>query len=256
MLGRWLTSRMAARFRGLPPGRALYAVGDIHGRLDLLDTLLERIRVDAAHHPLDAERELIMLGDYIDRGPDSKGVVDRLIDGPLPGFRQVCLKGNHEDALLAFLDGLTDGRDWLSYGGLETVLSYGVPLRRIPNNEAAVSELRRELSQALPKSHEDFFRRGAIRHVVGSYVFVHAGVRPGTPLDSQTPEDLMWIRDDFIRSRTPLPGHVVVHGHTIVDLPQDKQHRINVDTGAFISGRLTCLALRGLERRFITTLDD
>ena len=255
MFGRWLTSRMATRLGRLPAGQALYAVGDVHGRLDLLDALLERIRADADRHPSDEVRELVMLGDYIDRGPDSRGVVDRLIDGPPPGFRQVCLMGNHEDALLAFLDGHREGLDWLSYGGLETLLSYGVPLRRMPNSPEAVAELRQDLARTLPKSHEEFFRGGSHLYEAGDYVFVHAGVRPGTPLDRQSAGDLMWIRDDFLRSRSPLPGHIVVHGHTIVDLPQDLHHRINVDTGAFISGRLTCLVLRGQDRRFISTLD-
>ena len=256
MLGRWLKSRMTGRVGRVPAGHALYAVGDVHGRLDLLDVLLKRIGDDADRHPSDSTREVVMLGDYIDRGPDSKGVVDRLLESPLQGFRQVYLKGNHEDALLEFLDGLSDGLDWLSYGGLETLLSYGVPLRHMPNSPAAVAELRRELSRALPKAHEEFFRRTVHQHTVGDYVFVHAGVRPGSPLDAQIPTDLMWIRDDFLRSRLPLPGHIVVHGHTIVDMPQDLRYRINVDPGAFISGRLTCLVLRGPDRRFITTLDD
>lgn len=255
MLGRLFGSRTATRLGKIPDGRAVYAIGDVHGRLDLLDDLLRRIADDAARHASDSERELIMLGDYIDRGPASKGVVDRLLVDPLPGFRTVHLMGNHEDALLAFLDGASDGLDWLSYGGLETLMSYEVPLRSLPNTLAASMELRRSLEQALPQSHLEFFRQCALSHTVGDYVFVHAGVRPGVPLDQQTPNDLMWIRDDFLRSRTPLPQHVVVHGHTIVDLPQDRQHRINVDTGAFVSGRLTCLVLRGAERRFITTLD-
>lgn len=182
-------------------------------------------------------------------------MVDRLLQGPLQGFFTVRLMGNHEEALLSFLDNVSDGLDWLTFGGLETLLSYGVPLRTIPSTGRQVSELRQALAEAVPKSHLDFFRRCTFRHSVGDYVFVHAGVRPGIDLERQTPTDLMWIRDDFLRSRIPLPGRVVVHGHTIVDLPQDRTHRINLDTGAFVSGRLTCLALRGEERRFISTLD-
>jgi serine/threonine protein phosphatase 1 len=256
MFGRWFKGTPKARPGSISPGLAVYAVGDIHGRLDLLDDLLRRIREDAARHPADAERALIFLGDYIDRGPASRGVVDRLLEGPIPGFTTVRLMGNHEEALLSFLDHVSDGLDWLTFGGLETLLSYGVPLRTIPSTTQQVIELRQALAEALPPSHLEFFRRCTFRHSIGDYVFVHAGVRPGIPLEKQTPTDMMWIRDDFLRSRIPLPDRVVVHGHTIVDLPQDRTHRVNLDTGAFVSGRLTCLALRGEERRFITTLDS
>ena len=256
MFGRWFKGTSNARPGSISPGLAVYAVGDIHGRLDLLEDLLRRIEDDAGRHSADTERTLVFLGDYIDRGPASRGVVDRLLDGPLAGFVTVRLMGNHEEALLSFLDRISDGLDWLTFGGLETLLSYGVPLRTIPSTNQQVIELRKSLAEAVPKEHLDFFRRCTLRHSVGDYVFVHAGVRPGIALERQTSTDLMWIRDDFLRVRVPLPERVVVHGHTIVDLPQDRTHRINVDTGAFVSGRLTCLALRGEERRFISTLDD
>jgi serine/threonine protein phosphatase 1 len=255
MFGRWFKGRAEARPGSITPGLAVYAVGDIHGRLDLLEDLLRRIDEDADRHSDDTERTLIFLGDYIDRGPASRDVVERLLNTPLPGFGTVRLMGNHEDALLTFLDRASDGLDWLTFGGLETLLSYGVPLRTIPSTSQQVTELRQALVTALPQSHVDFFRSCIFRQSVGDYVFVHAGVRPGIPLERQTPSDLMWIRQDFLKSRTPLPGRVVVHGHTIVDLPQELPHRINLDTGAFVSGRLTCVALRGQERRFLSTLD-
>jgi serine/threonine protein phosphatase 1 len=255
MFGRWFGRGVAARPGKIPDGRAVYAVGDIHGRLDLLEDLLRRIGEDAARHPADRERSLIFLGDYIDRGPASRGVVDRLVKDPLPGFVTVRLMGNHEEAMLAFLDGQSDGLDWLSFGGLETLLSYEVPLKALPNSLQAATELRRALAARVPTSHVEMLRRCALSHAEGDYVFVHAGVRPGLPLDKQSAGDLLWIRDDFLRVRVPLPSHVVVHGHTIVDLPQDREHRINLDTGAFVSGRLTGLVLRGSERRFLTTLD-
>jgi serine/threonine protein phosphatase 1 len=255
MLRRWFGRGKAERPGKVPEGRAVYAIGDIHGRLDLLEDLLRRVRDDATHHAADGERTLVFLGDYIDRGPASRGVVDRLVREPLPGFTTIHLMGNHEEAMLAFLDGSSDGLDWLSYGGLETLLSYGVPLRTLPNSLEVAEELRRALAAKVPQAHVDFLRRCALRHGIGDYVFVHAGVRPGVALGKQTPNDLLWIRDDFLRTRVPLPRHVVVHGHTIVDLPQNRGHRINIDTGAFISGRLTCLVLRGTERRFITTMD-
>ena len=255
MFGRWFRRASTARPGRIPPGQAAYAVGDIHGRLDLLDDLLRRIEADASRFPADVQRTLIFLGDYIDRGPASRGVVDRLLTGPLAGFTTVRLMGNHEEALLSFLDRISDGLDWLTFGGLETLLSYGVPLRTLPSSGRQVIELRAALAAAVPESHLKFFRRCVFRHEIGDYVFVHAGVRPGISLEKQTPGDMMWIRDDFLRNRIPLPGRVVVHGHTIVDVPQDRTHRINLDTGAFISGRLTCLVLHEEERRFLSTLD-
>jgi serine/threonine protein phosphatase 1 len=230
-------------------------VGDIHGRADLLEVLLGRIAAEAARHPEDARRSLIFLGDYIDRGANSRGVVERLLGDPLPGFETVRLLGNHEEALLDFLDGRSDGMDWLGYGGLETLMSYGVPLRGLPDTPQRAAELRAALGAAVPADHLAFYRACALHCTVGDYVFVHAGVRPGVALDKQHPADLLWIRDEFLRARTALPGRVVVHGHTICDLPQDVGHRINVDTGAFVSGRLTCLVLRGARRQFMSTLD-
>lgn len=255
MFGRWFRGTSTARPGRIPPGQAVYAVGDIHGRLDLLDDLLRRIEADARRFPAGIDKTLIFLGDYIDRGPASKGVVDRLLGEPLAGFSTIRLMGNHEEAMLAFLDSITDGLDWLTFGGLETLLSYGVPLRTLPGSDAQVIELREALAEAVPAEHLRFFRNCHLRHEIGDYVFVHAGVRPGVPLDRQTPADMMWIRDDFLRSRVPLPDHVVVHGHTIVDLPQDRTHRIDLDTGAFFSGRLTSLVLHETERRFLSTLD-
>jgi serine/threonine protein phosphatase 1 len=239
----------------VPAGEAVYAVGDIHGRLDLMQDILRRIAEDAAAHPSDVRRTLVLLGDYIDRGPESRGVVGALLEDPLPGFETVRLMGNHEEAFLAFLDGFGDGLDWLSFGGLETLMSYGVPLRSLPHTREAAAELRLSTAAAVPKSHVKLLRHSALYYSMGDYLFVHAGVRPGVPLDNQAAADMMWIRDDFLRSRVPLPGWVVVHGHTICDLPQDRDHRVNIDTGAFVSGRLTCLVLRGGDRRFISTLD-
>lgn len=246
----------AVRPGALPAGQAVYAIGDVHGRLDLLDDLLARIQRDAGRHPSDRSRSLVLLGDYIDRGSESRGVIERLLADPLPGFTTVRLMGNHEDAMLAFLAGESDGLDWLSFGGLETLMSYGVPLRGLPRTRDDVETLRAALAERVPARHVEFLRTCILHHSVGDYLFVHAGVRPGLSLERQTSTDLMWIRDDFLRSRVPLPGRVVVHGHTICDLPQDRAWRINIDTGAFASGRLTGLALRGGERRFLSTGAD
>jgi serine/threonine protein phosphatase 1 len=256
MLRRWLGLKAATRPGTVPVGQAVYAIGDVHGRLDLLEDLLARIRVDAERHPNDSTRSLVFLGDYVDRGPESRGVVEAVMSDLLPGFDTVRLLGNHEEAMLSFLDGESDGLDWLSFGGLETLLSYGVPLRSLPSSGEAVRALQEALIEAVPERHVTFFRRCLRHHSVGDYVFVHAGVRPGIALEKQTQTDLLWIRDDFLRVGIPLPGRVVVHGHTICDLPQNRDHRINIDTGAFVSGRLTCLVLRGSERRFLSTGDE
>lgn len=243
----------SAQLGQVPAGQAVYAIGDIHGRFDLMQDLLRRIVEDAAGHPQNEVRHLIFLGDYIDRGSESRAVVEALLRDPIYGFQTVRLMGNHEEAFLAFLDRRSDGLDWLTFGGLETLLSYGVPLRSMPRTEEAVEELRLSVLSAVPKPHVELMRNCTLHHTIGDYFFVHAGVRPGVPIERQSPTDMMWIRDDFLRARTPLPGRVVVHGHTICDLPEDRGYRVNIDTGAFASGRLTCLALRGQERRFIST---
>jgi serine/threonine protein phosphatase 1 len=255
MLRRLLGIGPATRPGSIPAGQVVYAIGDVHGRLDLLEDLLALIREDAGRHPAESARTLIYLGDYVDRGPESRGVVDAVMADPPPGFVTVRLLGNHEEAMLSFLDGESDGLDWLSFGGLETLLSYGVPLRSLPNSGEAVKVLQAALIEAVPQPHVAFFRECRLHYSVGDYVFVHAGVRPGISLEKQTQTDLLWIRDDFLRVRAPLPGRVVVHGHTICDLPQNREHRINIDTGAFVSGRLTCLVLRGSQRRFLSTGD-
>ena len=237
----------------VPLGLAVYAIGDVHGRFDLLTSLMAQIRLDADQHSDDRERLIVFLGDYIDRGLDSRQVIDSMVAGEPQGFRVVHLLGNHEQAMLEFLDGQSIGADWLTYGGLETLYSYGVQLKGMPNTAAAVSELRDALRKAVPADHLHFMRRCILTHSEGDYLFVHAGVRPGVRLDHQSPIDLLWIRDEFLESRSRFEGRVVVHGHTISDKPQNRPHRINVDTGAFASGRLTSLVLRGATRRFLTT---
>jgi serine/threonine protein phosphatase 1 len=257
MLQRWFRRREAdVPAARLGEGKAVYAIGDIHGRLDLLEQTLALVVEDAQRHPKDVARSLVFVGDYIDRGPDSRGVIERLLDDPLPGFATVRLMGNHEDALLRFLDGHSDGLGWLTYGGLETLMSYGVPVRALPADSVAAEELRRAAKAALPAGHEAFLRQCSFHHVEDDYVFVHAGIRPGRVLDRQSPQDLLWIRDEFLRSVAPLPGSVIVHGHTICDDPQDLGHRINIDTGAFGSGRLTTLVLRGSARGFLCTASE
>ena len=256
MLRRFFGRGVKTRPGSIPAGHAAYTIGDIHGRLDLLKDLLSRISEDARRHYTDQMRHLVLLGDYIDRGPQSRGVVECLLGDPMAGFSKTYLMGNHEEAMLSFLEGLNDGLEWLSFGGLETLLSYGVPLRSLPRTKDDMLALREALAGAVPRSHLDFLKRCVLHHLIGDYLFVHAGVRPGITLERQNPTDLMWIRDNFLRSKVPMPGRIVVHGHTICDLPQNREYRINIDTGAFASGRLTCLVLRGSDRRFLSTAGD
>jgi serine/threonine protein phosphatase 1 len=248
--------RLAVATSRVADGRAIYAIGDIHGRLDLLTDLLAQVAADARRHPADQHRELVFLGDYIDRGTQSRGVIDALLDLGWPEFTPTFLMGNHEEAMLEFLDGHADGVGWLTYGGLETLISYGIALRKLPTDAESAAELREALRAAVPPRHIDFLRGCVLSHVEGDYVFVHAGVRPGRTLEQQNRRDLLWIREEFLRAPSALPGKVVVHGHTICDSPQDLGHRIDIDTGAFVSGRLTCLVLRGLGRRFLATGSD
>jgi serine/threonine protein phosphatase 1 len=246
----WLQRGRAAfaRRAAVPIGEVVYAIGDIHGRADLLDDLLQRVVRDAAEHPDDQARRLIFLGDYVDRGDDSRAVIERLLRQSLPGFATIYLKGNHEQAMLDFLEGRSDGQAWLSYGGAETLMSYGVaPMGRANNS------LRKALAAAVPAEHLDFLRNCVLHYIAGDYVFIHAGVRPGIALEAQDPLDLLWIRDDFLEAYEALPGRVVVHGHTVCKRVQNLAHRINIDTGAFFSDRLTCVVLRSNTRRFLAT---
>jgi serine/threonine protein phosphatase 1 len=255
MFDRWFRSRpnQSAAAARIADGLAIYAIGDIHGRLDLLTDLLAQVAADAERHPADQKRQLVFLGDYIDRGTESRGIIDALLRPAWRDFPRIFLMGNHEEAMLEFLDEQSDGVAWLTYGGLETLLSYGIAIRRLPTTLESAGELRETLRAAVPAGHVDFLRRCALSHTEGDYVFVHAGVRPGRSLDQQDRRDLLWIREEFLRSPVALPGKVVVHGHTICDAPQDLGHRIDIDTGAFVSGRLTCLILRGTTRRFLST---
>jgi serine/threonine protein phosphatase 1 len=239
----------------VPDGCRTYAIGDIHGRLDLLERLLARIADDVAHRPSPARLVLVFLGDYVDRGPASAQVVERLMrgpppDGPLADTQWICVKGNHEDCMVRFLDDLSFGPGWAANGGFETVCSYAGPLpERLRTDMPA---LRDALAGALPPEHLRFLSRLPLTHREGDYLFVHAGIRPGIPVSEQDPADLMWIRDEFLYAQTPL-DMVVVHGHTPCPTPEIRAHRIGIDTKAYMSGQLTALALEGTERRFLTS---
>ena len=247
-------SRRADRapFTG-PKGSRAYAIGDIHGRLDLMLDLLGRIEEDdRARGP--AKTYIIFLGDLVDRGPDSKGVIDHLLTRPPAFARPVFLAGNHEEAFTRVLDGETTVvPGWLTYGGRECAQSYGINsawlLSATP--DAILSEVRR----AVPRAHVDFLRGLHDTFKFGDYVFVHAGIRPGVPVEEQLPADLRWIREGFLDDET---DHVfmVFHGHTIFEDVEERANRIGIDTGAYRSGVLTALGIEGTERWLIQARAD
>jgi len=231
----------------VPDGVRIYAIGDVHGRVDLLDQVLSRIGVDLATHPT-ANAVLVFLGDYIDRGPASKDVLDRLITccATRP---TVCLIGNHETYLCEFLRNPEILSAWRQYGGLNTLLSYGIR----PSIESDPQErvkLAQALDRALPPSHRQFLNNLKPYFVCGDFFFVHAGVRPGVPLTDQSEKDLLWIREEFLLYEDSF-GKIIVHGHTPVLEPEIRANRISIDTGAYATGRLTCLVLEGDDVGFV-----
>ena len=234
----------------VPAGRRIYAIGDVHGRRDLLEQLIASVRAHAAG-AAPAQNVLVLLGDYIDRGPDSKGVIDVLLGLDLPGWEKVFLRGNHDQALLDFLRDPGFYRAWRSYGAPETLLSYGVkpPLF---DDDAEFVKASDALTEKLPAAHLDFLRGLANTHEEGDYFFVHAGVRPGIPLDRQMQEDLLWIREDFLNSTRSF-GKLVVHGHTPTERPVRRANRLGLDTGAHATGCLTAAVLEGESCVFLST---
>lgn len=231
----------------LPPGLRVYAIGDIHGRADLLDRLHEKIEADLRTAPEKAV--IVYLGDYVDRGPDSHGVIERLTRSRFSGVETVALLGNHEDMLLQFLDAPYGASLWLSNGGDTTLSSYKV---KVPASYDELVFTQRALLGAMPRHHKQFLLGLPEQVQFGDYLFVHAGIKPGLPLDRQSREQLIWIRDVFLDSESD-HGLIVVHGHTIVHEVEWRANRIGVDTGAYTTGRLTALVLEGGGRRLLQT---
>jgi serine/threonine protein phosphatase 1 len=227
-------------------------VGDIHGRIDLLEEMHRLIAEDATLLTPGTSKILIYLGDYVDRGTESRRVIDLLIQNRLAEFQTVHLFGNHDAWLLSFLIDAAIGPVWLRYGGDATMASYGVRLG-IPQDDKRYYELLQEdLRQRIPRPHVEFLQSLELSFESGDYLFVHAGVDPARPLDQQTIDDLLWIREPFLSSRRDL-GRVVVHGHTVEAEPVVRSNRIGIDTGACWTGCLTCLVLEEREFRFLTT---
>lgn len=236
-----------------PQGLRLYAVGDIHGCAAELAGMLELIRRDHGRINDGKQARLIFLGDYIDRGPDSRGVIETLLNLEMNGFETVFLKGNHEVLLERFLNGaeMDDYAYLFMNGGRETLRSYGLALERLKGvpGDDSMAAIRTAALACIPSTHRQFLASLALTARFGDYLFVHAGVRPRIPLDRQQEHDLLWIRDEFL-DHTGDFGAVIVHGHTPQPAPVNLNNRIGIDTGAFFTGRLTAVALENGTRRF------
>lgn len=233
--------------KSLPDGLRAYAVGDIHGRLDLLSRLLALIDADI-ENPDNAR--IIFLGDYIDRGTESQQVIEMMLRYQRERGA-VCLRGNHEAMLLGALEGQMDWDFWLSNGGTETLFSYGINSRALAGADRD-ERLSEAVMQAMPVEHLAFFSNLPFSTALGDYFFCHAGVRPGTALGEQSPQDLMWIREPFLHS-TEDYGKRIVHGHTPVMEVDIRPNRINVDTGGYLTNRLSCVVLEGTSVRVLHT---
>ncbi len=233
----------------LPQGQRVYAIGDIHGRLDLLDELLADIEIDDEVRGA-TDTTLVFLGDLVDRGPDSCGVVDRVMR--LAGTRKtVLLMGNHEEILIRTWEGERRAAGLLHrVGGRETLMSYGIS--EMEYEACDLSDLTQLVADRVPAEHIAFMRGFIDQWQCGQYLFVHAGIRPGLPLEDQKPSDMRWIRNEFLDD-TRDHGVMIVHGHSITEAVEERPNRIGIDTGAFASGRLTAIGIEGTERWFLTT---
>lgn len=229
----------------LPEDQRVYAIGDIHGRADLLQTLHGIIENDMATNPKSANT-VVYLGDYVDRGPDSAAVIETLSTTAPTGTETAYIKGNHDHFMIGFLDGTGDLAHWLMNGGDDTLRSYGI------HDVTDAPRAKQALLDVIPEHHLAFLKELSLSHRIGSLYFAHAGVDPRQPLDAQTAEELMWIREPFLDWPSPLDA-VVVHGHTPRPEPEVRPHRIGVDTLAWRSERLTAVALENGHARFLST---
>ncbi len=236
-----------------PEGLRIYTIGDIHGRLDLLESLLDLIRADLEADPPASACRMVCLGDLVDRGPDPAGVLAAFAAPPPDLPEAVTLRGNHEAMMLAFLDHPDAGDLWLRNGGNATVHSYGLDCPLSPD-PPAWHALREALLAAIPASHLAFLRALPLSHREGGLFFAHAGVDPATPLAEQREEDLLWIREPFLSWNNWLPM-TVIHGHTPRPYPEIRRHRMGLDTGAILTGRLTAARIEGTAVTFLAAED-
>ncbi len=253
MLNRLLRRKKASRpidNATIPEGRRVYAIGDIHGRNDLLQQLLDKIIKDDGERD-GAESEIIFLGDLVDRGPDSAGVLDTAMQLKAELGNVRFLMGNHEEVYLAAATGDEKSvRFFNRIGGRETILSYEISMKEYA--ELDISQLAQRIPELFPQKHIEFIAGFEDQIIVGDYAFVHAGIRPGVPLSEQRQKDLRWIREDFL-SAQEAHEKVIVYGHTINDHFVETGTRIGIDTGAYYSNKLTALALQGSERWYLDT---
>lgn len=250
-LRRLLSRESEAPSAAIPAGERVYAVGDIHGRLDLFERMIAAIEADDAACG-DARTTVILLGDLVDRGPHSAGVVARAREWQRQRSVRI-LAGNHEEMFLKSFTDVDVLRHFLRFGGKETVLSYG--LDPVAYRAAEVEEVQAMINATVSEEERAYLAGFEDTIAIGDYLFVHAGINPANPIDGQLIKDLRWIREPFLSHPQPF-GAVVVHGHTITDAPVDRGNRIGVDTGAYISGRLTALVLEGKTRRFLEVCDE
>lgn len=247
MLSRFFSHRAARPASRTPPDCVIWAVGDIHGRSDLADRLLQAIRADL-HASSVSRKVVVLLGDYVDRGLDSRGVLDQLCNlAADPGLEVHFIRGNHEDRMEAFLADPGVGPSWCDYGGRDTLVSYGITPPAMRNDPEAWVEASRALGDAMSEHHHAFLRQQEYSVSIGDYFFAHAGARPGVPLINQDPYDLMWIRQPFLDHPAPFE-QVVVHGHTPIEAVHSDTRRIGVDTGAYATNVLSAVRLEGETR--------
>jgi serine/threonine protein phosphatase 1 len=236
----------------IPAGQRIYAVGDVHGRADLLEQLLVTIERDNFGRPA-ADVTVILLGDLIDRGPASRRVVGLARDG-VAWARTVALMGNHEAIMLDAMDGKRDTLEsWLRFGGRQTLESWGVPATIFETG--TLDDILCAARSAVAPEELAWFSRLRCSVRIGGYYFVHAGVRPGIPLEQQATEDCLWIRDEFLDSKRS-HGAVVVHGHSIQAEVEDRPNRIGLDTGAYITGRLAAAGFEGANHWFLSAISS
>lgn len=250
------TKRQAGPRPSAPPGALIYAVGDIHGRLDLLRALTGAILRDAKSAARSQPPQIIFVGDYVDRGPDSAGVIDHIL--ALKARDDIVvhtLKGNHEQTMLDFLEDPRVGPSWSEYGGRDTLRSYNVNPPTLRSDSDPWEATRQELAAALPAAHLQFLRSLELYAVSGDFVFVHAGLRPGVPLAAQSEQDLLWIRREFLESSRPFEK-MVIYGHTPEREAVFETNRIGIDTGAFVTDVLTALKVSGEQLTLIQTQPD
>ena len=245
------SGKPAKRRASVPEGVRAYVIGDIHGRFDLFEELIKAIEEDDGACGSKAQTSIILLGDLVDRGPDSYGVIKlaRLWDE----YRNIrYLMGNHEEMFLESFDDTAVLRHFLKHGGRETILSYGVTRKEF--NTASLEELQLIMQSKVPASDIEFMASFEDMIELGDYLFVHAGINPKKPLDEQQPGELRWIREPFLKYKEK-HSHIVVHGHTITEEIDERKNRIGIDTGAYRYGRLTALVLEGDTRRYIQSVE-